>query len=410
MSVGSPALAAYSLILTSLNVRLVYRRAQQIRHESKYAVARTLVSLQQTPLELTRDKRLLVFIPINDHWRQEIVDRLNSRKAQSVAINSFVGSVIVAFVFTVVDSSLSLDDPTHGAADGHAVGTLWLWLLCLVIGWFWVPTFTCGELESAIGHVNQKAAKKAAKRIRQNATKVYYSAKAKITNRLPKRMPIPKGSKKVVVDPVPEVDKEKDKVEVESIQEDTKSVGQETELETNPLSNPTHHQFAVPWQSPAESHRDYSYFNISANQTANQSAVSLSRSAAIYSIPVQSEIFPERDRLLIPTDGSGSLNRDEFRLAAMFNYSRIMRYLILVDDVLRALDKLTDGVGLSGKRLMLEIISLILNRRRGISLEPLPLGPRGMLCSLQEHSSQCSLRRSSPLFSSAEQPPQPRSS
>jgi hypothetical protein len=42
-----------------------------------------------------------------------------------------------------------------------------------------------------------------------------------------------------------------------------------------------------------------------------------------------------------------------------------MRYLVLVDDVLRALDKLArekDEVGLSRKRLMLEVVSLILNR------------------------------------------------
>ena len=432
MSVGSPALAAYSLVLTSLNIRSVYRRAQQIRHESKFVVARTLVSLQQTPLELTRDERLLIFIPINDHWRREIVDRLNSRKAQSVAINSFVGSVGIAFVFTVMDSFSSINDSNDAAYEGHADGTLWLWLLCVVVGWFWVPTFSCSELKSAIGHANEKAAKKAAKMIRQNATKAYNSAKTKITNRLPipkgprkavvsfvdripgenevKGGPALKRSKKPVVDPVPEVDEENEKVEVESIHKDTKPVGQETEPEANPIPNFTHRQSTVPWQSPAESHHGYGYLNTSANPTANQSAVSLSRSAAAYSIATQSEIFPERDRLLIPKDNLGSLNRDERRLAAMFNYSRIMRYLVLVDDVLGVLDRLThekDEVGLSRKCLILEVISPILNRGGGLCLRSPPLGLQGTLCSLREHSSRCSLRRSLPLFSSVQQLPQP---
>jgi len=61
------------------------------------------------------------------------------------------------------------------------------------------------------------------------------------------------------------------------------------------------------------------------------------------SIPVglslaQDQMDPETDQLLILKD-LGSLNRDERRLSATFNYSRGMRYLVLVDDVLRALDK-----------------------------------------------------------------------
>jgi hypothetical protein len=125
-----------------------------------------------------------------------------------------------------------------------------------------------------------------------------------------------------------------------------------------------------------------------------------------YSIAAQSSIHPETDRLLIPKDEFSSLNRDELRLAATFNYSRIMRYFVLVDDVLRALDKLArekEEVGLSRQCLVLEVVSLVLNRRRDLSLRLLPaLSPRGALCSLRERSSRCSTRRFSPLFSSAE--------
>jgi len=67
--VRSPALAAYTLALTSINARSVYRRAQRIKHQNKNSVARILISLQQTPLEPTRDERLLSFLPINDKWK-----------------------------------------------------------------------------------------------------------------------------------------------------------------------------------------------------------------------------------------------------------------------------------------------------------------------------------------------------
>jgi len=403
VSVGSPALAAYSLVLTSLNARLVYRRAQRITHESKNAVARALIALQQTPLELTKDDRLLAFIPTNDQWRHEIVDRLNRRNAWSVATGSSVAWVVVAFTFTLVDSFVSLSGTTNSpASDGLAVGTLWLWLLCLVIGWLWVPTFTCGELKSAIGHANKKAAKKAAKRIKQKATKAYASAKAKVANRLPRRVPILKGSKKPV-DPVLEIDEDNEKVKPGSINEDT---------QPSPLPNTTHHQSTVSFQAPTESQHDHGHLTVSGNPTANPSAVSLPRSAAIHSIGAQSSIHPETDRLLIPKDDFGSLNRDERRLAATFNYSRIMRYLVLVDDVLRALGKLArekEEVGLSRNRLILEVVSLILHRKSDPSPRFLP-SPRGPLCSHRERSSRCSTRRSPLSLSSVEPPPLPRSS
>jgi hypothetical protein len=404
--VGSPALAAYSLVLTSLNARSVYRRAQRIDHDSKTAVARALISLQQTPLELTKDERLLAFIPINDQWRHEIVDRLSKRNAWSVATASSVAWVVIAFLFTLIDSFVSLQDSANGGSEGLAVGTLWLWLLCLVIGWLWVPTFTCGELKAAIGHANHKAAKKAAKRIKQKAKGAYNSAKAKI-HRFPRRVPMLGGPKKPAADAVPEVQVEGGGSKAESIQEDTKSVTQQTGLMPNPIPNPAHHQSTVSFQVP-ESQHGHDHLNVSANPTTNHSVASLPYSTAIHSV-AQSSIRPEKDRLLIPRDEFGSVNRDELRHAATFNYSRIMRYLVLVDDVLGALCKLTrekNEVGLSRKRLILEVISLIFHRR-GPSLRQL-IGPRGTLCSLLERSSRCSTPRFSPSSSSVEQPPQPR--
>lgn len=295
-------------------------------------MARALISLQQIPLELTRDQRLLSFIPTNDQWKEEIVDRLNRRYAWSLATGSSVAWVLIAFAFTLIDSFVSLNSTADGGSEGHAIGTLWLWLLCLVIGWLWVPTFTCGELKSAINHANKKTAKKAAKRIKQKAAKAYNSAKTKITNRFPSPMKVLLRARKPVADPAPELEVigENEKMAGE-FQEDTKSVGQETEPIPRPLPANTH-QSTVAFQSPPESQHDHDHLGIWANPTANHSAVSVARSAL-------SSIHPETDRLLIPKE-LGSLNRDEYRLTATFNYSRIMRYLVLVDDVLRAVDKL----------------------------------------------------------------------
>ena len=356
---GSPALAAYSLALTSLNARSVYRRARRIKHESKTAVARALIVLQQTPLELTKDERLLAFIPINDQWRLEIVDRLSRRNAWPIVTGPPILWVVFAFGLTLSDSFISLDNSTNGAYSGHAVGTLWLWLLCLVIGWLWVPTFTCGELSSAVGHANRGAAKKAAKRIKQKVVRAPGSIEAKITSRLPEGMSILKGLRKPVVNlpQVPE-ENENERVGEGSIQEvDIRPVGQEAEPRVSPLPSPAHHRSTtISSQSATESQQGHGRLSVNTNSIANRGAT-------------QSENHHGSDRLLIPKDELGSLNRDELRLSAMFNYSRTMRYLVLVDDVLRALEKIADEedeVGFSRRFLVLEIISLTLNGRRDL--------------------------------------------
>ena len=351
LSVGSPALAAYSLVLTSLNARSVYRRAKRCKHNSKADVANVLISLQQTPLELTTDERLLDFIPINHHWRNEIADRLNRRNAWSVAAGTSVAWVVIAFLFTLVDSFVSLDNTGDEPSEGLAVGVLWLWLLCLVIGRLWVPTFTSDELKRAIGHANKQAVKKMAKKLKEKANRVISSTKHKITTRFSKRRPILKASKKTGMESVEEVN---EKVKEGSIQthEDTKGAEEGIDTTPNLLSDPAHQRSTVSFHTHPGGQQDHPHLAVS----ANQSIVTLPRSNAGHSV-AQSSIHPEKDSLLIYKD-LGSLNRDERRCAATFNYSRILRYLVLVDDVLRALDKLAherEEVSVSGKYQMSEV-------------------------------------------------------
>ena len=318
MSVGSPALAAYTLVLTSLNVRLVYRRARMTMHESSYAVARALISLQQTPLELTRDERLLAFIPVNDQWKREIINRHNRSNTASIQTGTCIIWAVITFFFALVDSFVSLSS-VNSAAESISVGTLWLWLLCLVVGWSWVPTFTVDELKSTLRLTNLKAAEKAVMNIRKArkaANKTIKSAKTKINDRFPRR----------IGGPIPRVVEEVDR---ESTQEDT-----------SPQPSPGSHRIsAVSLRPPPESQQSHSYPSIGVNPTANQDAASVTQSAAGNSI-AKSSIHPGTDRLLIPMASLDPLHRDEFRPSATFNYSRIMRYLVLVDDVWKALDKL----------------------------------------------------------------------
>jgi len=267
-----------------------------------------LVSLQQIPLELTRNERLLALIPVTEQWAQEISGRLNRRYVWPIAIGSSITWVVIAFIFTLVDSFVDLDVSSDGGAEGHAVGTLWLWLACLVIGWIWVPTFTRGESASTTGRASRTTTNRAAKRIDQTAINVYNPAKTKISKK---------------------------------------------RAEPNPLPDPTRRRSGVSFQSFTGSQDDNTHVGVSENTTANHSTVTFSRPTTLHSTTPWNSIYRKTDRLLIDVSHElGSLNRDELRLAATFNYSRIMRYLALVDDVLRGLDKLTradDEVGSSGK-------------------------------------------------------------
>ena len=296
-------------------------------------MARALIPLQQIPLELTNDERLLAFIPINDQWSREIVDRLDRRRGVwSIATGASITWAALVFLLTLVDTFASSDGFSAGGSKGLSLDTLWLWLPCLVVGWLWVPTFTGGELRSAIYHGNQSVMEKASKGFRpagETVRKTMSSTKTKFTDKLLKTMRISKKP----IDAVTEASEKDERVKEQSLQEDIERAGQET----NPLRILVHPQSTVSLRLSPENQQRHDHPSISANPVANQSAVSVARSAGVYSI-TENPIHPETDELLV-FKKPNSLNRDESRLAAAFNYSRIMRYLVLVDDVFRTLDK-----------------------------------------------------------------------
>ena len=111
---------------------------------------------------------------------------------------------------------------------------------------------------------------------------------------------------------------------------------------------------ATSLQASAESQQDHSHPSIGGVQTAQHSIASVVYSveapqppAAISATSLQSG----QDGLFVPKEKVGPLHINEFRHPATFNYSRIMWYLVFVDDLFRALDRLVladeDEVGAS---------------------------------------------------------------
>ncbi|KIK39143.1 hypothetical protein CY34DRAFT_89767, partial [Suillus luteus UH-Slu-Lm8-n1] len=137
LTVGSPTLAAYSLFITLLNSRWINRRFyHSVNHPSSRFAVSILSSLQQTPLRLHSDRpRLysLIVPPENDSWWKCFAEFVDYTHTWSIASAASIAWVIVAYLLTVANSLSNVS--THFQSNGEASGSVWLWLIPIVVGW-----------------------------------------------------------------------------------------------------------------------------------------------------------------------------------------------------------------------------------------------------------------------------------
>jgi len=136
LTVGSPVLAGYSMIITILNARWISRRFENVSFPNAVNAVRILTSLQQTPLRITNEDSLLsslVVLPDNDEWWPKTAEFLNYTHTWSIASATAIAWVIIAYMLTVA-SSLS-DVGANINSNGQGTGSVWLWLIPIVIGW-----------------------------------------------------------------------------------------------------------------------------------------------------------------------------------------------------------------------------------------------------------------------------------
>lgn len=130
-----------------------------IKYPNQKEAAQVLTSLQQISLQITtEDVALLpslIVLSENDPWWKEMMERLEYTYTWSISTATSVAWVIIAFVFTVIDSFTSVGNNLH--TNGQSVGSLWLWLLPLVVGWLWYPVSSRSRLVTALHYANQIA-------------------------------------------------------------------------------------------------------------------------------------------------------------------------------------------------------------------------------------------------------------
>ena len=162
LTVGSPTLAAYSVILTVMNNQWLHRRFRNIRYPNRLHAVRILNSLQQSPLRIMANESLLsslVVLTENDAWWADLADGLGHPHSWSLATAASIGWVIIAYVFTVVGAfgtqSWSEVQARIGL-NGQSVGSAWLWLLAIVIAWLWIsPQSNHKQIHRAVNRANE---------------------------------------------------------------------------------------------------------------------------------------------------------------------------------------------------------------------------------------------------------------
>jgi hypothetical protein len=158
LTVGSPALAGYSLVFTALNGRWITRSLGGYKHHSPSAKHAThiLSVWQQYPLRVRcgAPLSLLVILPQNLDWWQNLAQRLHCTAKWSVSALTSMAWVIISYVFTVTDS-LIFDITTGVHANGQGIGSQWLWLVPIVTGWLQVsPEYDSAALPQALHTAN----------------------------------------------------------------------------------------------------------------------------------------------------------------------------------------------------------------------------------------------------------------
>ncbi|KAF8816733.1 hypothetical protein BYT27DRAFT_7220455 [Phlegmacium glaucopus] len=159
LTVGSPTLAAYSLALTALNGRWIARRFWNYRDANVHSAVRVLSSLQQSPLRISDDAglALLIILPQNDQWWQELGKSLQYTHTWSISSASSIAWVVITYIFTLVDYFTQSADTNHNTSGG-SVGTLWLWLLPIAFGWLHLsPKCDSTRLNEAVETANTRA-------------------------------------------------------------------------------------------------------------------------------------------------------------------------------------------------------------------------------------------------------------
>lgn len=132
LTVGSPVLAAYSIIFTTLNDFYIASQLLDVSFPNVEHAVSVLSGLQQAPLQITTQDGLLaslVVLPQNDKWWETVHVLIGHEHTWSISAFSGIAWVIVSYVLTIVDAFADISPSrTFIASDGPGVSSVWVWV------------------------------------------------------------------------------------------------------------------------------------------------------------------------------------------------------------------------------------------------------------------------------------------
>lgn len=156
LAVGSPTMAAYSLAITVLNSRWIKHRFDAVRYRNAGLAVKILPNLQYSPVRVHCTTFLLsslIILRENDGWWSELNQRIHYKRTWSIAAAASIIWVVIAYAFTVILSIGNLKSQV--GSNGQSVGTVWLWLIPVVVGWQQLsPKSDHDHLKEIFDHVN----------------------------------------------------------------------------------------------------------------------------------------------------------------------------------------------------------------------------------------------------------------
>jgi hypothetical protein len=129
--IGSPALSAYSLVLTLLNRHYVSARFSTFKYPNAYHAARILADLQQVPVDVNTSESLLaslVVLPENDKWFRSVRRSLKCEHGWSAAAFTSIAWVVISYALTVSNAFIDVAHVIEQGSSGQTVGLMWLWV------------------------------------------------------------------------------------------------------------------------------------------------------------------------------------------------------------------------------------------------------------------------------------------
>ncbi|KAJ7267903.1 hypothetical protein C8J57DRAFT_1326117, partial [Mycena rebaudengoi] len=160
MTIGSPTLAIFSLMITVLNARWLKRRFGRISYPNTNQAVIVLNNLQESLLRVEEGPEgcpllaSLVVLPQNDQWWHRGANALSFTHTWSMSNIATVMWAIVAYILTVS----SMDPKASGSLHiiGPAIACAWLWLLPLVVGWMQIsPNCDEAKLKKELAMLNE---------------------------------------------------------------------------------------------------------------------------------------------------------------------------------------------------------------------------------------------------------------